>query len=170
MDLFEERNILEPFAIVCFFFTIDLNSRSFVEMLLSVFGIDRFTFYESMSDLEKRELVEIQHNVARVSEQVMATYIFYKVFIQDKLLSFVDLLTNYFPYSPSKFADSIIPANNAFGYDNVFRQIDSHLNQYYYPFETMKNYCSNTSTSFGFTGKRKYWNISIQSFRIYRIR
>ena len=60
----------------------------------------------------------------------MATYFFYKVFIKDDILSFRLLLNNFFTDWKSRFKDSIIPANNSFGYENVITKIDHDLSAY----------------------------------------
>jgi hypothetical protein len=67
----------------------------------------------------------------RVSEQVMATYFFYKAFIKDGLLNFEALLFEFFDTHANKFSDTVVPANNVFGYSNVLKKINNSLNVYF---------------------------------------
>ncbi|MDL2243496.1 hypothetical protein LJB84_01475 [Bacteroidales bacterium OttesenSCG-928-J19] len=135
-NLFENKTLLKTLALVSFFFTLDRSNKEFITTILKLFEIDYYEFNESIEELHKRELIEVQFNHARISEQVMATYFFYKVFIKDQLLSFKTLLFNYFPVWKSRFKDSIIPANNSFGYENVISKIDDTLNLF---MESLRN-------------------------------
>lgn len=129
-DLFENQNLLKTLAIISFFFAINRDDKPFVNKVLEFFEIDYYSFNEAIEELHKRELIEVQYNHARISEQVMATYFFYKVFIKDGSLSFRTLLFNFFDSWKSRFKDSIIPANNSFGYENVISKINGTLDEY----------------------------------------
>jgi hypothetical protein len=130
-DIFKNKAKLKTLGVISFFYVINRNNKEFIENLLFDFNIDYHEFNQSVSDLENMELVEIQFDHIRVSEQVTATYFFYKVFIKDEILSFKTLLNNYFPYWKARFTDTIIPSNNSFGYKNVFYKVNSTLNEFY---------------------------------------
>lgn len=129
-DIFGSKVLLKTLGIISFFFTINRNDKEFLEKVLNLFDIDYYNFNEAIDELEKRELIEIRYNHARVSEQVMATYFFYKTFIKEEMLSFRILLFNFFPTWKSRFSDTIIPANNSFGYENVITKINTVLDEY----------------------------------------
>lgn len=129
-DLFENQNLLNALGLVSFFYTINREDKEFLRKLLLNFKIDYYVFNEAVQELHKRELVEIKYGHIRISEQVMATYFFYIVFIKNKLLSFKTLLFTYFPAHKSLFKEAIIPANNTIGYDNVFSNINSDIDEY----------------------------------------
>lgn len=131
-DIFGDKTLIKTLGIISFFFTIDRSNKKFIEVVLKNFELDYHDFNEAIDELEKRELVEVQYNHARVSEQVMATYFFYKVFIKDEILSFKTLLFTFFPIWKKRFSDTIIPSNNSFGYDNVLKKINGTLNEYLY--------------------------------------
>lgn len=134
-DILEDKAVLKTLGIVSFFFSILRDDKVFLEELLITFEIDHHKFNEAVDELEKRELIEVQYNVVRVSEQVTATYFFYKVFIKEKILSFDKLIAVYFPKWKKRFSDTIIPANNAFGYEQVHSEIGDSLSKY---FESIK--------------------------------
>lgn len=129
-DIFGDKTLIKTLGIISFFFTIDRSNKEFIEVVLKNFELDYHDFNEAIDELEKRELVEVQYNHARVSEQVMATYFFYKVFIKDEILSFKTLLFTFFPVWKKRFSDTIIPSNNSFGYDNVLKKINGTLDEY----------------------------------------
>lgn len=129
-DIFSNKILIKTLGIVSFFYTIERDNKQFVQNVLKNFEIDYHEFQEAIEELHKKEIVEIQYNHVRVSEQIMSTYFFYKVFIKDKFLPFKVLLFNYFEKWKHRFKDTIIPANNSFGYENVFNQINSDLDSY----------------------------------------
>lgn len=129
-DIFGNKTLIKTLGIISFFFTIDRSNKEFIEVVLKNFELDYHDFNEAIDELEKRELVEVQYNHARVSEQVMATYFFYKVFIKDEILSFKTLLFTFFPVWKKRFSDTIIPSNNSFGYENVLKKINGTLDEY----------------------------------------
>lgn len=129
-DVFSNKTLFKTLGIISFFYTIDRNDKQLIENILLDFEIDYYEFQEALEDLHKKELVEIQYDHVKVSEQIMSTYFFYKSLIKEKVLSFRTLLSNYFNNWKYRFNDTIIPANNSFGYDNVLSQISTDLDFY----------------------------------------
>ncbi|MGW1456090.1 nSTAND3 domain-containing NTPase [Salegentibacter agarivorans] len=130
LDIFQNKVQMQVLGLISFFFTINREDKDVIETILENFEIDYYKFNEAVEELHKKELVEVQYNHIRISEQVMATYFFYLVFIKDGLLSFDKLLFNYFDGYKHRYTDTIIPANNSFGYDKVFSKINPALDKY----------------------------------------
>lgn len=131
-DILGNKVLLKTLGIISFFFTVDRSNKEFIENILKTFELDYYEFNEAIDVLHEKELLEVKYNHARVSEQVMATYFFYKVFIKDEILSFKTLLFTFFPVWKKRFSDTIIPSNNSFGYDNVLKKINGSLDEYLY--------------------------------------
>lgn len=129
-DIFKDDTTLQTLGIISFFFTIHRGDKAFIQNMLTLFGLDYYKFNDAINELEKRELLEIKYDHVRVSEQVIATYYFYKVFIKDKSLPFKTLLFNYFPKWKNRFTDTVVPANNTFGYKEVRENINGDLDAY----------------------------------------
>ena len=129
-NLFEKPELLKALGLVSFFFSIERENKEAVQKLLSTFQIDYYKFNEAVEELHKRELVEIQYNHIRISEQVMATYFFYIVFIRDEYLSFQKLLFNYFDSHKFSFKEALYPSSHSFGYENVFSKINPSFDKY----------------------------------------
>lgn len=130
-DIFSNNTLIKTLGLISFFFSIDRNNKDFIDTLLNNFEIDYYEFNEAISELENKELVEVQYHVVRVSEQVMATYFFYNVFIKNKTLSFKTLLFNYFPVWKKRFSDTIIPSTNSFGYKNILNRTNGILDNFF---------------------------------------
>ena len=80
--------------------------------------------------MEKLELIEIQYDYVKISEQNLSTYFFYKSFVKENLLSFEVLLNSYFIKNKHRFDDCIVPTCNTFGYENVRDKIKTSLVKY----------------------------------------
>ena len=68
-----------------------------------------------MCQLHEMEIVDIYENeVAKMSDQVLATYFFYLSFFKNKVLDFSLIIQNFFPDHKSRIVDSLNPVVNAF--------------------------------------------------------
>ncbi|MGZ3812298.1 MAG: nSTAND3 domain-containing NTPase [Mucilaginibacter sp.] len=106
---------LRVLGLVAFFNSIDVEME-FDQGVLKQFNIPVEEFLEAASQLEAQEVVEIyQHSTVKITEQVLATYLFYEVFFHKQLLSFELLLNTYFVRNHARFTDSLNPAIQAFG-------------------------------------------------------
>lgn len=102
-DIFGNKTLIKTLGIISFFFTIDRSNKELLESILKTFELDYYQFNEAIRVLiRKRELVEVQYNHARVAEQVMSTYFFYKVFIKDEILFFLRTSVIYLYLSMEK--------------------------------------------------------------------
>ncbi len=128
---FENPLIIRCLGIIAFFYTIPFKNREITESILGKFKISYNDFIDTIDKLDKLELAEIQFDHVKVPEQNLATFFFYKAFIKDNLLSFQILLNNYFENHQNRFTDSIIPANNTFGSQNVMDKIKPDLVNYW---------------------------------------
>ncbi|WP_438711176.1 hypothetical protein ACSTS3_21785 [Aquimarina muelleri] len=128
---FENSLNIKCLGIISFFYTIPYKNKEVTESILDKFGISYNDFIDTIDKLDKLELAEIQFEHVKVPEQNLATFFFYKAFIKDNLLSFQILLNNYFENHQNRFTDSIIPANNTFGPQNVMDKIKPELVNYW---------------------------------------
>ena len=128
---FSNQINIKILGIIAFFFVIPYKNKELTIPIIENFEIDYDTFINSIEQLEKLELIELQYEYVKISEQNMATYFFYKAFIKDNLLSFQTLLEKYFFNNDKRFIDCVIPANNTFGYENVLEKIQPSLKSYW---------------------------------------
>lgn len=134
-NLFNNVLMLKTIGIVSFFYTLKRDDKLFLEKLLKNFELDYNDFQECLEELSRRELIEFSGMNVRISEQIMGTYFFYKVFVKDQKLSFNKLLFEYFDDFSHRFSDTVILANNTFGYSEIFDRIKGDLNQYFQIYE-----------------------------------
>ncbi len=127
---FDKTINIKILGLTAFFYALPYKNREIIIPILSLFEIDYNIFIEQIDILERLELLEIQYDYVKISEQNVSTFFFYKSFIKDDLLPFETLLNNYFDNNISRFRDCIIPANNNFGYENVIKKIKPTLSKY----------------------------------------
>ncbi|MCF8292488.1 MAG: hypothetical protein K9I70_01645 [Chitinophagaceae bacterium] len=118
-------------GLISFFYTIPYKNKEITSSILDKFGLEYSSFIDAIDKLDKLELVEIQFEHVKIPEQNLSTFFFYKAFIKDNLLSFETLLNKYFENNASRFKDSVIPANNTFGYSKVMEKLKPYLQGYW---------------------------------------
>ncbi|QGQ97920.1 ATP-binding protein [Paenibacillus psychroresistens] len=128
---FSKEINLKCLGLIAFFFTLPYKDKDIIKKILAKFGMTYLEFVDSIDKLENLELVEIQFEHVKIPEQNLSTYFFYKSFIKDNLLSFDELLMNYFENNSDRFKDCIIPANNTFGHENVMGKIKPKLQDFW---------------------------------------
>lgn len=68
-------------GIVAFFQVVDCSNDEMMEKIQTTFYIDRENLWKAVRKLYEFELVDIYENeIARISDQVLATYLFYLTF------------------------------------------------------------------------------------------
>ena len=127
---FEKLINIKILGLTAFFHTLPFRNREIVIPILNLFEIDYDIFIQQIDILERLELLEIQYDYIKISEQNISTFFFYKSFIKDDLLSFDTLINNYFDNNTSRLRDCIVSANNNFGYENVINKIKPTLSKY----------------------------------------
>ncbi|NET27594.1 ATP-binding protein [Okeania sp. SIO1I7] len=119
---FKDESLLEVAGIVAFFQVVDKSNDEMMEKIQTAFNIDKKTFWEAVRKLYKFELVDIYENeIARISDQVLATYLFYLTFFKEKLLKFSVLLDNFFPQFQYNFVDALNPVLSAFYSEKIIK-------------------------------------------------
>lgn len=128
---FADNTNVKILGVIAFFYTLPYKDKDFVTDILNNFEIgDYASFIDHIDILEKLELIEIQYDYVKISEQNLSTYFFYKSFIKENLLSFEVLLNSYFIKNKHRFDDCIVPTCNTFGYENVRDKIKTSLVKY----------------------------------------
>jgi hypothetical protein len=121
--LLQDKIIQKCLGVLSYFNTISLTNSDPLEKTLNKFQLSRLEFIESIDKLEKIEIVEIKYNHAKISDQSISAYFFYKIFFKDDLLSFEVILSNFYESTKNRIRDTVIPVNNTFGYRNIREKI-----------------------------------------------
>lgn len=130
----DDPQLLKVVGIVTFFRVIDKTYDEFMVNLSNVFGISTNEFWGIVNQLHQLEIVDLYENdVVRTSDQVLATYFFYRVFFKDQILDFALLLQHFFPQFQQKFVNILNSVLGAFNEKEIGEQIRPIVKQ------TLKN-------------------------------
>jgi len=92
------------------------------------FGISKIDFWNSIDQLHDLELVDLHgHEVAKISDQVLATFCFYLCFIKHKALSFEAVITHFSKLALRRIQDAVYGALNTMDKDAIRKVIDDPL-------------------------------------------
>jgi hypothetical protein len=122
---------LKCLGLISFFYAMPYKERDLVESILTDFGIKYDEFIDEIELFDRLEIVDIQFENVKISEQNLATYCFYKAFVKDELLDFEILLQKYFSSHKNRFKDCIIPTNNTYGQDLLEVKIIPSIKRFY---------------------------------------
>lgn len=131
IDEFQNINLIKSLAIISFFKIISKDNKTLNQQIFKVFEMTENEFWESIYAIHQlgSEIIDLfEDQLVKISDQILTNYVFYKVFIKDKSLSYSIILNNFFDDYNKQIKDSIIPITNSFGYENIKEKIDDELN------------------------------------------
>jgi hypothetical protein len=130
LDSLENKNLLKVAGIIAFFGALDRTDEERFKQIAESFNLSENDLWETAEKLHQFEIVDLYENeVVKASDQILATYLFYKVFFRDEILSFSILLNNYF--ESYRFDEAVFPVINAFSGDFVYSQLQKHVDKYW---------------------------------------
>ena len=132
-ELLKQPNTLKVLGLLSFFYTIDMAHGESFNELLRIFKLKEEEFRQVIEQLHEQEFIDLSEDrqVAKSADQSLASYMFFRVFIRDGLLSFSDLLGNYFWMYRNKVNNSVISANNDFDMKMVEKELTPHIRQFW---------------------------------------
>lgn len=123
----DERLVLAACAI-SFFRKIDKLNEQQIRMVESSFGIQAEEFWELVDVLHKNELVDLyEHEVVKISDQVLSTYLFYIAIFEKKVIPFSSIVKDFYPDYTRTIIDSLNPIISAFDQRKVVAGIRSEI-------------------------------------------
>ncbi len=120
----EDESILKVAGIISLFRNVDKTNEELMSMIHSVFDIDAQTFWDVAKRLHDYELVDMYENVVvKISDQVLATYMFYLAVFKSKVLSIKVIINELFPGQINRIQDALYPCLNSFTLNRLVEQI-----------------------------------------------
>ncbi len=114
---------LKVLGIISFFRVLHRENEEPNNIIYREFEISSERFWTVCKTLNELELVDLYENdVVKISDQILATYIHYKAFFTENILSYKTII-NCFIDKHNHIKDCIIPLVNSFGYESIESQI-----------------------------------------------
>jgi hypothetical protein len=128
LSFLDNKENLKTLGIIAFFGVLDRNNEEVKVILENDFNINWNQLWENLIELEKVELVDIfQNEVAKISDQVLATYVFYKTFIEERTaqINYSQWLFKFIEKYEKKINKTLIDLINTFGFIELRDRITS---------------------------------------------
>ena len=106
INIFGDIDIGKIVAIAAFFRVIDRQNDKQVEIIKQAFEVDIVAIWDKIEKLHRYEIFDMYENsVIKVSDQILASYLFYKIVFVDKSLKISSFIVNFFPNHSGKIRD-----------------------------------------------------------------
>lgn len=128
LSFLDDPENLKALGILSFFGVLDRGNEEIKTLLEKHFNISWDQLWETFIELEKVELVDVFHNeVAKISDQVLATYVFYKTFIEENNapINYSDWLVLFIEKYDRKINKTLVDLINTFGYEELKDRVTS---------------------------------------------
>jgi len=136
----ENAMVLKVAGVVAFFRSIDRSHKEMMTDIEKVFDISESDFWEVVKILHDKEVFDMYENeVVKVSDQVLATYLFYSVFFREKILDFGLILSHLFPRYRQRLVDTINPVLSAFNFHEIMEKIQPAVDRTWAVLKNDKN-------------------------------
>lgn len=114
---------LKVLGIISFFRVLHREYEEPNNIIYREFEISSERFWAVCKTLNELELVDLyEHDVVKISDQILATYVHYKAFFTENILSYKTII-NCFMDKYNHIKDCIVPLVNSFGYESIESQI-----------------------------------------------
>ncbi len=128
IDALDDVNIKKAAGIVSFLRTIDFSNNDQMTSIEEAFSISKYEFWEAVKKLHDIEVFDMYENEAvKVSDQVLATYLFYLTVFKESIIDFSVLLNNFFPNRKHLIIDAINPVLNSLNTKDIMEKMSSHV-------------------------------------------
>jgi len=130
IDLFKNPIGLQALALVSFFGVFEHENTRIRALLENKLGIDWSELWSAIMELHSHEVLDVYAgDTAKVSDQVLATYAFYKCFLDpsSSVLNYSDWISEFITTHSSRLRTTLIDVNNTFNYEFVRDLVVPHL-------------------------------------------
>lgn len=137
VDLADLKNkeLLQAAGIISLYRCLDRTAHEVFDLVANSFGISASRLWDNIVSLHDMEVVDLHdNNVARISDQVLATYLFYKAFFRDEVLDFSVVMNQFLNDKHSSFTeyrmkDALYPILGAFDRKLIKERLRKDIDQ-----------------------------------------
>lgn len=132
ISIFDNPIFLKSLAIISFFGVLDRNNEALKSILCTKFEVDWNDIWAAIIELHNSEIVDVYaEEIVKVSDQVLATYAFYKCFIGKKsaIINYAEWITAFLNKFSNRIRNTLVDTNNTFVFYHVRDLVIPHLNE-----------------------------------------
>jgi hypothetical protein len=128
LDDLNDNNFLKVAGIISFLNNINLNDTENLKSLCKITQTNEEVFKSIITRLGELEIVDIYDNqVAKVSDQILSTYLLYLSVIEKKILPLSALIDKYFPDMKNRIIETVNSLNNHFNSQRTHRILEGEI-------------------------------------------
>ena len=127
-----DGNLLRTLGIISFNRSFNKENIEFNNTAFEVFKISENDFWENIFKLHDLELVDLfEKQIVKISDQIIAEYFFYYIFIKEKIIDFSVILNLYLENFSGKIRDNLYPILSNFDQFKIMEEIKDSVNKFY---------------------------------------
>lgn len=124
LQVLGDHDLLRVAGLVAWLRSIDREDETLMKEVLGHTGLTEQDFWRRVRELADMELFDqYEDRIVKVADQVLATYLAYRVFFVEGYLDLTSLFLAYLPRYPRRLLDTINPIFNSFYRDEVSAKI-----------------------------------------------
>jgi hypothetical protein len=128
LDDLNNKNFLKVAGIISFFNNINLNDNENLNSIYKITQTNEEEFKSIIARLGELEIVDIYENqVAKVSDQILSTYLLYLSAIDKEILPLSALINKYFPNMKNRIIETVNSLNNHFNSQRTHRILEAEI-------------------------------------------
>ncbi len=130
LDDLGDPSLLRVAGLISFLRVVDRSNADLMSKIAEMIALSPEEFWQIARRLHELELVDMHDNeVVRVSDQVLATYVFYSAVFREQTLDYSVLLKHFFPRLRQTFIESLNAVLNAFNVEAVRERLRRHVDK-----------------------------------------
>ena len=135
----DDKKLIIVACAISFFRKIDKLNEKQMRSVESSFGIQSEEFWKLVDVLHKNKIVDLYENkVAKMSDQVLSTYLFYIAVFEKKAVAFSSIVNNFYPNYTGTIIDSLNPVISAFDQNKIIAEIRNEIKKIFDEFSESK--------------------------------
>lgn len=130
VEIFKNIELMKVLAIISFYRNIDKTNEIQTTQIEEIFNIKIDSLWEKVKELNHLEIVDLyEDEVVKISDQILSTYLFYKVVYIENILDIDLFIRKFFLNQNQKLNEVIVPIVNSFDSDLVIEKLKISFNK-----------------------------------------
>jgi hypothetical protein len=130
VEIFKDIELMKVLAIISFYRNIDKTNEIQTTQIEEIFNIKIDFLWEKLKELNHLEIVDLyEDEVVKISDQILSTYLFYKVVYIENILDIDLFISKFFLNQNQRLNEVIIPIINSFDSDFVIEKLRIPFNK-----------------------------------------
>ncbi|MCG3714509.1 hypothetical protein L5F64_02870 [Aliarcobacter butzleri] len=130
VEIFKDIELMKVLSIISFYRNIDKTNEIETTQIEEIFNIKIDFLWEKVKELNHLEIVDLyEDEVVKISDQILSTYLFYKVVYIENILDIDLFISKFFLNQNQRLKEVIVPIINSFDYDLVTEKLRISFNK-----------------------------------------